>query len=114
MKRLLLVQAGLVVLGLGFGWYAYGMAGGISSLYGGAVALVNTLWLGRKVEVAGEMAEEDLTRGVYAIYFNAVQRFVFVLVALGVGLQALELTPQSLLLTFGIAQLAYFFGRQDT
>ncbi len=114
MKRLLLVQAGLVLLGLAFGWYAYGMDGAIGAAYGGAVAFINTLWLGRKVEVAGEMAEEDLTRGIYAIYFNAVQRFVFVLVALGVGLQALKLTPQSLLLTFGIAQLAYFFGRRDT
>ncbi len=113
MKRLLGIQVVLVLPGLALAWYWYGADGSLSALYGGAIALINTLWLGRKVELAGEMAEEDLQRGIYAIYFNAVQRFVFVLVALGVGLQALKLVPQPLLLTFGVAQLAYFFGRRE-
>ena len=113
MKRLLIIQVGLVLVALVGAYYWYDSAGVIAALYGGGIALINTLWLGRKVELAGEMAEEELQRGIYAIYFNAVQRFVFVLVALGVGLQALKLVPQPLLLTFGIAQVAYFFGRRN-
>ena len=113
MKRLFSFQAGLVLLAVALAWHWYGTDGVIAAIYGGGIALINTLWLGRKVELAGEMAEEDVTRGIYAIYFNAVQRFVFVLVALGVGLQALQLTPQPLLLTFGLAQIAYFFGRRQ-
>jgi ATP synthase protein I len=113
MQRLLLIQAGLVLLALPGAFYWYNINGLIAALYGGGIALINTLWLGRKVEAAGEMAEEDLTRGIYAIYFNAVQRFVFVLVALGVGLQALKLVPQPLLLTFGLAQIAYLFGKRN-
>ena len=113
MKRLLLIQVALVLVALLGAYYRYEAAGAVAALYEGGIALINTLWLGRKVELAGEMAEDDLKRGIYAIYFNAVQRFVFVLVALGVGLQALQLTPQPLLLTFGIAQVAYFFGRRN-
>ena len=113
MKRLFSIQAVLVLLAVALGWYGYAADGALAALYGGAIALINTLWLGRKVELAGEMAEEDLTRGIYAIYFNAIQRFVFVLVALGVGLQALQLTPQPFLLPFGLAQVAYFFGRRE-
>ncbi len=113
MKRLFGIQVALVLLAATLAWYWYGNDAVVAALYGGGIALVNTIWLGRKVELAGEMAEEDVTRGIYAIYFNAVQRFVFVLVALGVGLQALQLTPQPLLLTFGLAQIAYFFGRRQ-
>ncbi len=113
MKRLFGIQVTLVLLAAALAWFWYGSDGVVAALYGGSIALVNTIWLGRKVELAGEMAEEDVTRGIYAIYFNAVQRFVFVLVALGVGLQALQLTPQPLLLTFGLAQIAYFFGRRQ-
>lgn len=113
MKRLLVIQAVLVLIALAISGYWYGNDAVIASLYGGGVAIINTLWLGKKVEAAGELAEDDLDRGIYAIYFNAVQRFVFVLVALGVGLQALKLVPQPLLLTFAVAQIAYFFGRRN-
>lgn len=113
MKRLFSIQAALVLLATALAWHWYGASDALAALYGGGIALTNTLWLGRKVAVAGEMAENNVTRGVYAIYFNAVQRFVFVLVALGVGLQALQLVPQPLLLTFGLAQVAYFFGRRQ-
>jgi hypothetical protein len=44
------------------------------------------------------------------LYFGAVQRFVFVLVALAIGLAAIKLMAEPLLLTFGVAQLALFFA----
>jgi|GEM_PF-459367 len=81
-----------------------------SAAYGGAVAMVTSWLLGRGVNTASELAKTDPTRGVYTLYFGAVQRFVFVLVALGVGLGFLRLQPIPLLVSFGVAQLGYAFG----
>lgn len=86
----------------------------LPALYGGGVAMLNTWWLGSRVEKAAELAVDNPQRGMYTLYFNAVQRFVFVLAALGVGLAALHLEPVSLLLTFGVAQLAYVLGNRLT
>lgn len=79
----------------------------LPALYGGAVALANTLLLARRVEKAGELAEKHLNFTAYSLYFGMIQRFVFVLVALGVGLSVLELSPAPLLGTFMVAQLVY-------
>lgn len=112
MKRLILIQFLLVLVALGASVYFFGAEAYLPAAYGGATALLNTLWLTRRVTTAGEIAEKDLKRGVFSIYFNAVQRFVFVLVALGVGLQALKLKAEPMLLTFALAQIAYFFGER--
>ena len=98
------------MVGVAIGLYLYGSAAIIPALYGGAVALANTIWLNRGVVQAGEAARDDPKQGVYTLYFGAVQRFVFVLVALAIGLAAFKLMPEPLLLTFGVAQLAFFIG----
>jgi ATP synthase protein I len=110
-RRLLTVQALLVLAGVVVAYYLTGPIGAGAALYGGVVALINTLLLARRVTKAGETARTDPKLGVYSIYFGAIQRFVFVLVALGVGLGALKLKAEPLLATFAVAQLAYLFGR---
>lgn len=112
MKRLIIIQSLLVAVTLGVSIYFFGAGAFPAAAYGGAVALINSLWLSRRVSTATEMAETNIQRSVYSIYFNAVQRFVFVLVTLGVGLQALKLMAEPLLITFGVAQIAYFFGER--
>ncbi len=112
MRRLLIIQSLLIVVVIAFAWSLFGERSLIAAIYGGGVALANTLWLGRRVTHVGELADQDLKRGVYSIYFNAVQRFVFVLVALGIGLQALKLMAEPLLISFGVAQFAYFFAER--
>jgi ATP synthase protein I len=82
----------------------------LSALYGGGVALANALLLARRVERASELARDGAQRGVYSLYFGAVQRFVFVLVSLGIGLGLLRLDPLPLLALFAIAQLAYLIA----
>lgn len=109
-KRLIFFQALLIMGAVAFSLYYFGSGAMIPALYGGGVALLNTLWLNRGVVQAGETARENPKLGVYALYFGAVQRFVFVLVALAIGLAALKLMAEPLLLTFGVAQLAYFFA----
>jgi hypothetical protein len=109
-KRLITFQALLITGAIVFSLYSFGTAAFIPALYGGGVALLNTLWLNRGVVQAGETAKDNPKLSVYVLYFGAVQRFVFVLVALAIGLAALTLKAEPLLLTFGFAQLAYFFS----
>lgn len=106
-NRLLSLQAILVLGGVIVASYFQGQAGAIAAFYGGAIALISTLLLAWRVRGAGKIAEDNPKHSVYTLYYGALERFVFVLVALPVGLGALDLSPIPLLLTFGIAQLAY-------
>lgn len=108
------IQALLVsfcVLGFGIGM---GESALWSAAYGGAVAIVTSWLLGRRVNRASELAETDPARSAYALYFGAVQRFVFVLIALGLGLGLLKLPPLPLLVSFAVAQLGYVLGAGRT
>lgn len=107
MRNVLIIQAILILAGVAVSRFYWGDAALLPAFYGGAVALANTLLLSRRVARAGEIAKTDPQRSVYALYFGVVQRFVFVLVALGFGLGYLKLLPVPLLGTFMIAQLAY-------
>ncbi len=109
-KRLTYIQIVLIIGGMAFSFFQYGSSGLLAASYGGAVALMNTIWLSRGIEHAGSVAQDNPQLGTYSIFFGAVQRFVFVLVAIGIGLAALKLRAEPLLLTFAIAQAAYFFG----
>ncbi|QTR51454.1 ATP synthase subunit I [Candidatus Thiothrix anitrata] len=107
MRNVLIIQAILILAGVAVSRYYQGDAALLPAFYGGAIALANTLLLSRRVAQAGEIAKTNPERSVYALYFGVVQRFVFVLVALGFGLGYLQLTPVPLLGTFMVAQLAY-------
>jgi len=108
-KRLIVTQVLFILGGIGFSFYTFEAGAVIPAFYGGGVALLNTLWLNRGVIQAGETAKENPKLSVYVLYFGAVQRFVFVLVALAIGLAVFKLMAEPLLLTFGVAQLALFF-----
>ena len=109
-NRLLVIQAVLVLVAVAVSFYIREIPGLVAAIYGGAVALLNTFMLSRRVAQAGQIAETDPKRGTYSLYFSAVQRFVFVLIALGIGLGAIKLQAEPLLATFGVAQLAYLLG----
>lgn len=113
-KRLLAIQAVLVLAGTIAALIYKGQWAALGALYGGSVALGNTALLARRIERVGELAKNNPQRGMYSLFFGVVQRFVFVLVGLGVGLGGLELDPIPLLATFAAAQLAYLIaaGRQ--
>jgi ATP synthase protein I len=107
MRNVLIIQAILILAGVAVSRFYQGDAALLPAFYGGAIALANTLLLSRSVAQAGELAEMSPQQSVNALYFGVVQRFVFALVALGVGLSYLSLMPIPLLGTFGVAQLAY-------
>ena len=115
MRSLLLIQAILVLIGIAVSFYFKGEAGLLPAAYGGAVAIANSILLSRRLQSAGEMAEDNPEGGVLALYLGVVQRFVFVLVMFGVGMGVLKLLPPPMLGTFAIAQLAFMlFGSKQT
>lgn len=113
-NNLIAVQAVLVLLCTAVAWFYYGYPAALAALYGGAVALINAWLLARRVQRVGELVKSDPNRGMYALLMGAVQRFVLVIAALALGLGFLHLDPVPMVLTFGVAQLAYAIaaGRQ--
>ena len=113
-NNLIVVQAALIVLCAIVAWIYKDHGAALGALYGGAVALVNAWLLVRRVERVGELVKTDPNRGMYSLYMGAVQRFVLVIATLALGLGLLHLDPVPMVLTFGIAQLAYAIaaGRQ--
>lgn len=98
------------MIGVGVAFFLNGQAGGVAALYGGGVALANTLMLGRRVQRADHEVAENAQRGMIMLYISAVSRFVFILVALAVGLGALRLLPLPLVGNFVGAQLAFMLA----
>ncbi|WP_455380108.1 ATP synthase subunit I [Acidihalobacter prosperus] len=106
-SAIMLIQAGLVLIGVVVAAYSKGQHGVEAALYGGAVAMANTLILARRMERVGMVDAASAQRGMIQLYVNAVLRFVFVLAALAIGLGVLKLMPLPLVGTFIGAQVAY-------
>lgn len=112
-KRLTYIQVALVLAGVVIALTMKGASASYAALYGGGVAVLNSMLLAWRVKRAGEVAKTNPKQSVYILYFGAVERFVVALVGLAVGLGAFHLDPIPLLATFGVAQAAYFFDGQS-
>lgn len=111
MLNVVKIQFILVLVGAAIAYFNQGGGAIIPALYGGMVAVVNTMLLGRRMAKATERAATDPRGGVYSMYISAVVRFVFVLVALGVGVGLIFGSEAAipLLGTFIVTQLGYMF-----
>jgi ATP synthase protein I len=97
-RRVIVLQALLTLsVAAAFG-YARGRHDFMSALYGGAVVVLLSLWLGRGVRRA---------EGLGALYANAVTRYAAAVVLLGLGLGVLKLAPLSLIVAFAVAQFGF-------
>ena len=107
MRSLIIIQAVLVTLSV-VGFYFYlGETTLVSALYGGAIAIVHTVLLSRRLDTAGDMANNNPEGGVLNLYLGVIQRFIFMLVMFGVGMGVFKLNPPSMIGTFALAQMAY-------
>ena len=109
MRSLLSIQVVLVLLGAAIAWYFLGDSSVSATLYGGAVALVNTILLSFRI---GNNKQEpsDPRTTVMILYVSAIGRFVLVLVALAVGLSVFKFNPLPMLGMFIAAQLGYMIA----
>lgn len=108
--NLMAVQSILIVGCILLAWIYEGLDAALAAFYGGAVALVNGWLLAKRVAHAGKLAKKDLKSSAFTLYLGAIQRFLLVLVGLGAGLEFFHLDPVPLLVTFGVAQLAYMIA----
>ncbi len=103
-QRVVSIQAAVVLLAAGVTALVAGTDAAAALGYGGGLAIANTGLLGRRVEMAGELAKQNPQHGAYALYAGAVQRFVLVLVGLGLGMGWLRLEPVPLLVGLVLGQ----------
>jgi hypothetical protein len=98
----------LILAGTGFSYYHMGSFDAQSAAYGGGIALFSSLILMRRTKRAMKSVENGSGHVMALLYIGVIQRYVFVLLGLGIGLALLKLNAKPLLIVFGVAQLAYF------
>jgi len=108
MHSLLWIQTLLILAGTGFSYYYMSSFDALSAAYGGGIALFSSLILFRRTIKAMDSASEGSGQIMALLYIGVIQRYVFVLLGLGIGLALLDLNAKPLLAVFGVAQLAYF------
>ena len=111
-RKLIAVQLVLVIICVAVTWAIRGSDFAMAAAYGGLVAIISAWLLSSRVERAGELAKRNVKWSVYSLLFGAVQRFVFVLAALALGMWegAFGLEAVPLLISFAVAQLAYMIA----
>ena len=85
----------------------------LSASYGGLTSVVLALLSIRGFKRANENVLSDPRKSMMILYIGAVQRFVAVLVLLGIGLGAFKLTPLAVFIGFALTQASYLMGVRD-
>lgn len=108
-KAILILVAIQVVLTLliaaGFYIYRGHYPAALAALYGGAVAVVVSALLALRLVRAARPGAS-----VAGVYLGALERFVFVLAAIGCGIALIHLDPIALIVGFAGAELAYYLA----
>ena len=110
-RNLLILQIVVVVIAAAVLFFVRANASypGLAALYGGAMALANTLLLAFRTRRAS--VEKSSPRGQAAgLMVGMIERLVVTLVGFALGMGWLGLDPISLLIGFAVAQLAYTAG----
>ncbi|MGH8455702.1 MAG: ATP synthase subunit I [Stenotrophobium sp.] len=112
LRKLLMMQTVLAV-GAALGMYAFrGTPAAVeAALYGGAIALVNTLLLARRTLRAAAIADKDARWSTFSLFAGMLERFLFTLVAFGLGMGMLRLGPPALIVGFAAAQLGFVLAK---
>ena len=108
LRRLMLIQGALTLLtALGF-YLNHGAMVAIAALFGGAIALFNSLISARQLARASRSGGAN--RQMAELYFGAAMRFLATPALVAVGIVALGLDAIAIIVGFAVAQIAFFFG----
>lgn len=107
-QAVILLASALGALALAGPW------AGLAAGYGGLVAMTLAWLLSRRVARAGEAAWQGGSRGMLILFAGLAQRFILVLVLLGVGLGVFKLHALATIAGFGLTQLGYLIGMRTT
>lgn len=78
-----------------------------AACYGGGIAVLSALWMGYRIQCAGDRAKVDPAGGVLILYGGAISKFIFAGAAFAIGMGLLELPPVPVMVGFAVPQLAY-------
>jgi len=110
-RRILQTQIVLTLLMAGgFGFFR-SLHEALAALYGGAITILITGWLARRVRQAGQTGSP--AAGLIVIYSSAVVRYAAVIVLVGAGIGLLKLSPLPLLSAFAVTQFAFLVVLQS-
>ncbi|OGI48670.1 MAG: hypothetical protein A2151_07225 [Candidatus Muproteobacteria bacterium RBG_16_65_34] len=104
-RRVVLAQALITVSVAAVFWFVRDRYQALAALYGGATALLSSVWLGRGVQRAGAQPRDGGIVG--ALFVNALMRYVAAILLLGLGIGALRLAPVPLVFAFAVAQFGF-------
>ena len=106
-RRVLLSQVVLTLLTGAVFFVSLGSGAAWAALYGGAVAVIGTWLLARRVQRTPETPAQTQAAGQLALYAGVLPRFIVTLALLGIGIGGLKLFPLPLIAAFAIAQLGF-------
>ncbi|HQU16236.1 MAG: hypothetical protein B7Z66_09870 [Chromatiales bacterium 21-64-14] len=109
-RNILIIQIIIVLAAAGVWLAVQGTAAAGGALFGGGLAVLNSLLLARGVQQAGAAAAHNAIGGVGHLYLGAMQRYVLTLVGFGVGIGVFGLPPVPQIVGFAVAQLGYMGG----
>ena len=82
----------------------------LAAVYGGLVSICISLLLLRGIQRANAAAKVDPGKSMRILYIGAVQRFVFVLGLIALGMAFFKLDPVAIIVGFALAQAGYLLG----
>jgi ATP synthase protein I len=97
----------IVVVLAGGSTLFWNLATGLATIFGGFISVVSALMLSWKIKKAGELAVSMPGKSLRTLYFGAVERFLFILVAFAFAIAVLKLLPLPVIVGFVAAQLSY-------
>lgn len=101
------MQLILILALAGVSFLVYGKSPALAALYGGGIALINSLLMIRRVSKANKVLSKDPRSDVVSLYLGALERFVFTFAAMALGMGWLGINPLALLAGFALAHFAY-------
>lgn len=113
LRKILLVQTGLVVITAVVLSLVKGHEFFMATLYGGAVIIASTSYFGWRLRIATQTADNKPTVNSVELFKGIFIRFVMVIGLLALGLGWLKLQPAGVLSGFIVAQLAFWFSRSS-
>ena len=109
MLRVIFYQS-IVIAAVAISFFAIGSSEAISSVFGGLIAIINTLLLARSINNAGLAAyEHKKAKGAFVLIKGVVTRFALILLGFYLGIAHFELDALQMLVSFSLAQLGYVF-----
>jgi len=106
----LIFQVLLVSICAGLSIWQFDVVVAKAVLYGGLIAIINSLQLLRHLRRAERMAGSDANQNVRIFYICATERLIMTIMLFAMGLGVLKLLPLPVMSGFILGQLALFFG----